>query len=554
MQTAFSGRRAPTILSLVAVGLLLGGCCAPREHAVRVRTPGPNCVTLALPTGAERTSVIRLEKCGPREVRAGELFEYAVQVTNLTDNIQLRNVAVRDLLPATFRATDGGGAALGEQVDLQYSADAATETGEEMMVMEDPHGLRLAGDEPGAPHQRFRGTAAQGQRMVEVDVGDLAPGQTRTVTIRGVAIEPGTLTNCGISAVYEPFACLTTDVTAPQLRVSVTVPDEIVICEDSAEANLTFNVQNIGTGTAQAVQVTPLLPAELTIVGGTPSLNVGDLAAGQSKQVPLKVRLTRPGVYVVNARATSARGLSASAGDTRFAARASQLDIAVAGPKEEFAGLPVEYEIKIMNRGEIGDPDVSVELAAPGAFKFDRASAGGQPAGERIKWHVGPLEPGASRTMLARYISPPEEGSIQAVATVEGACGKETASTRTDLRGVPAMLVEVVDIRDPHKVGETEEYEIRVTNQGSAPETNIRIQANLPDEMTFVSASGPSQPTMAEDRQIRFTLPSLAPKQTATWRVIARCDRPGDLRFEVNVQSDEHDRPVRETEATRVYD
>jgi hypothetical protein len=45
----------------------------------------------------------------------------------------------------------------------------------------------------------------------------------------------------------------------------------------------------------------------------------------------------------------------------------------------------------------------------------------------------------------------------------------------------------------------------------------------------------------------------LAPKDWATRWSFARCTRPGDVRMAVPVQSRENERPIRETEATRVY-
>ena len=50
---------------------------------------------MAYPTGDHRTSAIGIEKCVPREARAGSPVDYEIVVTNLTAN-QLDDVLVTD--------------------------------------------------------------------------------------------------------------------------------------------------------------------------------------------------------------------------------------------------------------------------------------------------------------------------------------------------------------------------------------------------------------------------------------------------------------------------
>jgi uncharacterized repeat protein (TIGR01451 family) len=131
-----------------------------------------------------------------------------------------------------------------------------------------------------------------------------------------------------------------------------------------------------------------------------------------------------------------------------------------------------------------------------------------------------------------------------------------TAIARTQLEGVASMVVEVVDTQDPIRVGSDEIYEIRVHNQGSAPETDVLVACELPDGQQFVSASGTTDArTRSGAKQVLFEpVVRLAADETATWKVKVRGTRAGDMRFRVQVDSEQHGRPVRETEATRVFD
>ena len=65
----------------------------------------------------------------------------------------------------------------------------------------------------------------------------------------------------------------------------------------------------------------------------------------------------------------------------------------------------------------------------------------------------------------------------------------------TDLQGIPALLMEVVDEIDPVTVGDETTYVITVTNQGSAQDQNVTIVCNLEEAMSFVSGTGTSAVT-----------------------------------------------------------
>ena len=118
----------------------------------------------------------------------------------------------------------------------------------------------------------------------------------------------------------------------------------------------------------------------------------------------------------------------------------------------------------------------------------------------------------------------------------------------TEVEGIPAILLEVVDIEDPILVGDVVTYEIKVTNQGSATGTGITVNCNLEPEMEFISGGELSGNTIALE-----TLAELAPGATHTWTVQVKARAAGDVRFGVNMNSDQIGRDVTETESTNFY-
>jgi len=131
------------------------------------------------------------------------------------------------------------------------------------------------------------------------------------------------------------------------------------------------------------------------------------------------------------------------------------------------------------------------------------------------------------------------------------------AHFRATAEGVAAVRFEVVDVEDPVEVGKEAVYEIRVTNQGTGPCTNIQIAAALAEGTEFAGASGgPNQQAQVrtQGQAIVFDpIPSLGVKGDVTYRVRIKGLMPGDHRFRVQLTCDQLRTPVIKEESTRFY-
>ena len=127
------------------------------------------------------------------------------------------------------------------------------------------------------------------------------------------------------------------------------------------------------------------------------------------------------------------------------------------------------------------------------------------------------------------------------------------AMGKTAVVGIPAILLEVVDLTDPVEVGKETTYVITATNQGTAMDTNIRIVTDLESSMQLVSAGGATEAASTGGRVTFAPLPKLEPGAKAEWRVTGKAVAPADSRFTTIMTTDELQRPVMETEATTLY-
>lgn len=463
----------------------------------------PNCYSMAFPTGQASTSAVGLEKCVPSEVRAGQPFEAEMIVTNLT-NVSLSDVTVRDTPGQNLRITQ------------------ATPTG-----------------------------TADGGDLVW-NLGTLGPNESKTIRLTGVATGEGEV-GCCATVTYSQALCATIPVVAPKLAITKTGPAEVLRC-DPFEYQIV--VSNTGTGALRNVVVRDQLPAGLTTVDGnqqTITHNIPELKPGQRMPFTARVQAARTGRFENKATATG-DGMTAESETVATVVKAPKLEIEKTCNETQFVGRPLDYTIRVRNTGDGVARNTTLSDSMAANATFVSASNGGTVAGNQIGWNLGDLAPGASREVTVR-LNPAGPGTFRNTATARADCAEAvTASCQTVVTGIPAILLEVIDIEDPDEVGTTEEYVITVTNQGSAVGTGIRIVCTLEPNQEYVSSTGATTGRGDGNRVVFEPLASLAPKAQAVWRVTVRNVRPGDVRFAVTMTSDQLTRPVQETEATNVYE
>lgn len=222
-------------------------------------------------------------------------------------------------------------------------------------------------------------------------------------------------------------------------------------------------------------------------------------------------------------------------------------------PPREFTGRPLKVCFTLRNAGDSPEPRATITVPIPAGAIFASATEGGTTVGETINWEVANLGPNASREVCAVFtVMTP--GRLEFKPVAAGAMAAPArCECQTQIIGVHAIGVEVIDLADPVLVGDNVTYVITVTNQGDQPGTNIRVVCTVPDSQEFVGGSGTSA-VRAVGRSVAMQpIPVLEGKATATWRVQTKALRADDSRFRVEYSSDQFEKPIREDEATRLY-
>ncbi len=468
-----------------------------------VQTGGMNRASLAYPTGDVGTSAVLIEKFAPVEVNAGAATEYVIRVTNLT-SLTLDDVVVTDDVGDNFTISGTTPPSVGSGKNLRWA------------------------------------------------LGSMAPRAVLDIRVAGAAGGPGTFGSCA-EVTYASSLCVTTRVVEPMLEITKQAPDSVLACE---AIPVRIVVTNRGTGAANNVTITDDLPSGMTTTDGRSSItvDVGTLPAGQARELTLNLQTTGSGRYTNTATATADGGLRATSNSTTTIVTKPQLAITKDGPTRQFVGRNFTYDVSVTNRGDGIARDTILQDAIPAGTRFVSASTGGQLSGDRVVWGLGNLAPGESRqvTVMVQGVS---KGIVRNIAQAQAYCAEPvTAQVETSIEGIPAILLEVVDLEDPIEVGSNETYEIRVTNQGSATDTNIRISCGFDNGMQFVTTSGPTSGTSTGSGVTFAPLAALGPGEQAVWRIVVKATSQGDMRFAVRMESDQLTRPVDETEATNFYE
>ena len=486
----------------------------PKEEAKEaelVRSPCAGPLTArtvqSYPMGGAFANVVRLEKVAPKEIRSGEAFDYRIKVTNLTDRA-LRNVLVTDQIPKNMR------------IESSMPQVSKVEAGK-----------------------------------VQWMLGELEAETSRMISITAIAEGEEAITSCA-EVSYESPICAKMNIVEPQLKLTKYAPKESLVCD---RIPVRYVVTNTGSGFACDIAIEDELAEGLFSSEGQSKLEFAilELAPGQSQEFNAMLDVGKTGQYASKGIATSRIGGKVESNMPTTFVREPILSVNETCPSKQFIGRTLTYDIVVTNRGDAAAKDTIVEATVPDGVRFDNASDGGvytHSSPGMVTWNLGEIQPNSSKTISMSFTSD-TAGLINTEATAKAYCAATVTDTcQTELSGIPAVLLEVIDISDPVEVGENETYIITVTNQGSAAATNVRISCVLEATMDYVSSIGPTEVSVVDSKITFAPLSSLAPKEQAKWQVKIRAIGIGDTRFKVMMSTDQLDRMVEETEATRFYE
>src|ERR1700731_764130 len=151
--------------------------------------------------------------------------------------------------------------------------------------------------------------------------------------------------------------------------------------------------------------------------------------------------------------------------------------------------------MKVRNPSDVAMTNLVVRDKLPPELAFTGATQGGTQVAGEVVWNIGNLNPREERTLQVstRSQNLAKTATHNVTATADPGLRKD-AQAVLEILGLPALKTEMVDRGDPAEVGKKVYYDIKLTNTGSLPVTDIELRATVPAEMRFAGATGLTRP------------------------------------------------------------
>ncbi|MCS7161249.1 MAG: hypothetical protein RMJ19_12330 [Gemmatales bacterium] len=437
---------------------------------------------------------LSMSKTGPSTAVPGQIINYVLTITN-TGPVETDAITVRDLVP--------------EQLSFVQSQPAANVEGRELIWTMAP----------------------------------LAPGRSHTIHAQFRAERTGRAINrcSAVSADgLRSEAEASLEVVAPGLSLSVQGPNRVGV---GIPVPLQITLTNTGTGPATNVLLRADFDPGLSYpqAPGSTALTTGPftIGAGASHSEKLVLTPVKEGQYQIRITATADGNLRAVA-DHVLQVDKPQLQLEIKAPSVRYVRAPVEIDLIARNTGTSSVNNIYVSAQLPAELAFIAASEGGQLRGSEVSWFVPSLAPGDSKsfriTCAAQQLT--EKAFCRAQLRTESGV-LQTAETALEIRGAPALRLEMVDIGDPVTVGNVVRYEVNVTNTGSLADREVSLSALLPPQLELVAAQGPDN-TAGQLQGNLLAFPNVArlePGQVLVYQIQCRGKAPGDARLRIELRS-----------------
>jgi uncharacterized repeat protein (TIGR01451 family) len=221
-------------------------------------------------------------------------------------------------------------------------------------------------------------------KIVEFDVGSLAPKEIRTMQLTCVAKGTGAQ-KCMIVATGEGGLtsndAASIDILIPRLDIAMTGPKLRYL---QRHAIYTLKVTNPGSAPASNVEVQELIPAGFKlhqVHGGKyqestrlVSWTIAELGAGQTKELTVDLIPTEIGEHRVIANAKTPRGLKSEAEVRTVVEGLPALEMEVTHLDDPIeVGAETAYEIRLANKGTKTETNVEVVCTLPAQLEFVNA-------------------------------------------------------------------------------------------------------------------------------------------------------------------------------------
>ena len=387
-------------------------------------------------------------------------------------------------------------------------------------------------------------------------VGSIPAGNTVTVESLFAADAMGQLEKCFMID-YKTGFCASVTVVKPELEFSRMIVDEdgnevdeAFICD---EVYAVYTVRNVGTGTSDPILITDEFPQGLSVESGRVYREkIDGIEAGDEWEETIELEVDTPVDYQGFAIA-SVGGNTLQSDKDSVDFYDTQIALNVEGPRNMKMYRSGSYEVSVTNIGDY--PALDIEVSVNDFFDEVDEQFNSNDIFDDDLLEIDTLAPGETRT-VSFFADYDEVGSYDLVVTADGYCVADVqeAEVVTNVTGVPALRLELIDTVDPVMTGDLTMYRLRVKNQGTDRDTDIRVTAELPSNLEFVEGEGETNVRKEGGNLVFGGVTEIDPEESVEWTFTARAKSASKVITSATLKSGAIKEGVTEEEPTNVVE
>ncbi len=336
-----------------------------------------------------------------------------------------------------------------------------------------------------------------------------------------------------------------------QFAVEVQQPKLELTLQGAAETQIgqpqKYQVQIKNSGKAPLPELVLQLQTETT---GQYESIVGPLAAGETKKIDVELTFDHPGLFPIVATAKSTNGRFEQRERIDVQVQSMQLAASWNGPTEFFQGIPADYVLTVENSGNLAAKNLACAINLPAGFEPTSIPAGLTKNGSQLRWSIPSLSANESIDIPLQFmVNQAGEQRMNFQARCEN--GPElTANIVTRVEAIADLELTVVEPVAPAPVGQPVIYELRITNRGAKAAEQVIAIAQFSEGIEPQQIHGHTG-RVVPGQALFDAIPTIAPKQTVTLKVICQASKAGIHRFRAAVQCPASEEDLLEEGSTR---
>jgi len=380
-------------------------------------------------------------------------------------------------------------------------------------------------------------------------IDQLAPGAKQNLYLDAQAAANGEVI-CHTSVSL--YGGLTTTIAPPVLELEVRSPGRVAT---GKKAVFDIRMKNVAGLKLTGLTLQAIVPPGLRHPQGTTiEADIGDLAAGASRNIPLPLETTQPGRHFLEARVRSGDSQEALAQGTVLVGEAG-LALQVGAAKQAALDRECDVLIELANSEPQAVRNIAITDTLPEGLDYVASSDRGmyRSVTRSVHWVLDYLPPGQSRTLRLRVRPRTAAVHVHQVIAQSQDGHKTQAEGTINVQGQARVTMNVSHRDDPLRIGRETVYEVRVLNEGTLADTGVEVRASFPDGLLPRAAQAPV-PYRIDGQSVVFEpLAQLDGQKQAIYRITAQARSSGDQRMSVSATSRQLASPLVREDRTWVF-